>query len=180
MKALLACVLLSLPALAGAETYRLREEGDFVAAGYRLEAYDRFGWRAYRVSFDFGLDPATRTLSRGSTLKLELARRKGGAWSYTCKAKRERELSANVNFLYGTGISVVASCRLPAAKFAKAVGLDPEDVGQPTLVFEALIQGGQVTPGAQRGMSFAAVPASSELAPYAAAPDAEGLAVLFH
>lgn len=180
MRRALAVLLVLWPAPASAETYRLREEGDFSPAGYRVELYDRYGWRAYRVDFDFGLDPASRTLSRGSTLTLKLARRKGGAWSYTCKAKRERELTANVNFVYGAGISVVASCRLPPQKFAKAVDLDAEDAGQATLVFEAVIQEGKVSPGAQRGIALAAVPQSSDLSAYAFPPDAGSFAVLFH
>lgn len=179
MKRALAVLVLLLPALACAEAYQLRDEGDFSPAGYRVEVYDRYGWKVYRVDFDFGLDPASRRLARGSTLKLTIERQ-DGRWSYTCKAKREGELSANVNYLYGTGIAVVAACRLPAKKFAKAVDLDAEDVGQPTLVFEAVVQDGKVSAGVQRGVYFSGVPESSDLHEYASPPDAANLAVLFH
>ena len=65
--------------------------------------------------------------------------------------------------------------------FAKAVDLHHEDVGAPMFVFEAVIESGAVRAGGQRGLRFRpdAPVASLDLSPYAAAPDAAGLAVVF-
>ncbi|UPT74879.1 MAG: hypothetical protein M0D55_03970 [Elusimicrobiota bacterium] len=65
--------------------------------------------------------------------------------------------------------------------FAKAVDLHPDDVGAPVLVFEAVVEGGAARPGGQRGLRFRpdSPVASLDLSPYAASPDAAGLAVVF-
>src|SRR5579885_379322 len=108
MKALLA-VLLFIPAAASAGSYSLRDSGDFAPAGYRVEFADRFGWKSYRVDFNFGLDGGG-ALSRGSKLEVKIDRLDGRSWSYTCKAKGSDPMTANVNFLYGKGASVVVTC----------------------------------------------------------------------
>ncbi len=174
--------LLLLPAVGFAEKYSVRDEGDFMPAGHRVEFADRYGWRNYSVAFDFGLDQGGRALSRQSKLTVSIAKRDGKSWSYTCKAKGKAPLSANINFLYGRGISVVAECRIPEKEFAKAVELDPQDVGLPNFVFSAVIQDGEVKAGAQRGLYFMSGGQieSSELNVYAANnADPSSLAVVF-
>lgn len=180
MKLTLLAVLLLLPGLARAEQYSVKDQGDFEPNGTRVEFADRYGWVGYKVDFDFGLDDGGKTLSRRSKLKVTIERRDGSSWTYTCKAKGKDAMTANVNFLYGKGISVVADCKIPEKQFAKAVDLDAEDVGFPNLVFQAIIQDGQVRPGAQRGVYF--MPGgqieSTDLNAYASS-GSDGLAVVF-
>jgi hypothetical protein len=179
-KLTLLAALLAVPGLCFAEKYAIKDNGDFVPNGQRVEFHDRYGWVSYNVEFDFGLDDGGRALSRGSKLKIKIAKRDGSTWTHTCKAKGREAMSANINYLYGKGISVVADCRIPEKSFAKAVGLDPADVGFPNLVFQVIVQDGQVRPGAQRGVYF--VPGgqieSSDLNSYAS-NGADGLAVVF-
>lgn len=182
-KTILLGVLLVLPGLAAAEKYSIRDEGDFEPIGHRVEFADRYGWRSYQVDFDFSLDASGRTLAKDSKLTIRIARRDGRLWSYTCKQKKGKDaIFANVNMVYGKGISVVAECRIPEKEFAKAVNLHADDVGLPNLVFQAMIQNGEVRPGAQRGLYF--MPGgqieSSELNAYASlADDPTNLAVIF-
>ncbi|MBI3552217.1 MAG: hypothetical protein HY077_06845 [Elusimicrobia bacterium] len=185
MRLSMLAMLLLLPASSFAEKYELKDAGDFMpplGSQNRIEFADKYGWRNYSVDFDFGLDQGGRTLSRESKLTVHIVKRDGKTWSYTCKAKGSQPLMANVNFLYNKGISVVAECRIPEKDFAKAVGLDPQDVGLPSLVFQAMIQDGEVKVGAQRGLYF--IPGgqieSSELNAYAANnEDPTALAVVF-
>lgn len=182
MKLPMLAALVLLPRLSFAESYSIKDEGDFATAGQRVEFADRFGWRSYKVDFRFGLDAGSRALTRDSKLTVKIVKRDGKTWSYTCKAKGGQPMTANINFLYGQGISVVAQCRISEKDFAKAVDLDKDDVGIPNLVFQAMIQDGRVRTGAQRGLYF--LPGgqieSSELNAYAAAnDDPSSLAVVF-
>lgn len=179
--AALAAVLL-LPSLgSAAERYTLKDGGDFAPVGYRVEFADRYGWSGYQVNFDFGLEDGNRALTKDSKLSVKIIRNDGSTWSYTCKAKGSSPMWANINFLYGQGVSVVAECRIPEKKFAKAVGLDPDDVGVPNFVFQAVIKDGHVSPGDERGLYF--LPGGqiegSDLATYANAGDPSNLAVVF-
>ncbi len=180
MKNLLFAVLMLAPSVAWAQRYSLSDAGEFEPLGQRVEFADRFGWQGYKVDFDFSLDASGRSLADGSRLTLRIDKKGGGHWNYACKAGSSRELHANVNYLTG-GISVVASCRIEARSFAKAVELDSEDVGAPVVVFQALIADGKVLPGAQRGIHFepAVQIAAAELSAYTSADDASGLAVVF-
>ena len=161
--------------------YTLHDAGDFAPAGYRVEFADRYGWRGYQADFDFGLDLSGRALTRNSKLTVTIALRDGSNWSYTCKAKGCDGMSANINSVFGLGVSIVAECRIPETKFAKAVGLDPDDVGRPNLVFQAVLRDGEAHLGAQRGIYF--LPGgqieASELSAYAGANDPSALAVIF-
>jgi hypothetical protein len=121
-------------------------------------------------------------LSRDSKLKLRILKRDGSHWNYTCRGRGRSALNANINLLYGKGISVVVDCRVDEKAFSRAVDLDPEDVGMPNMVFHALIQDGKVSPGAQRGIFFQPADQSeaSELKSYVnAGDDPNGLAVVF-
>lgn len=181
MKNAIFALLMALPGLASAETYSLKDAGDFTPLGQRVEFADRYGWRRYEVDFNFGLEEGSRSLTRGSKLAVKILRRDGSTWKYTCKAKNEA-LSANVNFIHGRGISVVVDCRIGQKEFAKAVDLDKDDVGFPSLVFHAMIQDGQVTAGAQRGLYFSpgGQLESSEMNAYAAvSEDPSSLSVIF-
>jgi len=182
MKILALAILFLAPAVARAEKYSLHDAGEFQPLGYGIEFYDRFGWRSYQVDFHFDLDIANLTLGRDSRLKLRIDKRGGGHWNYSCKAGGRRRLAANVNALYGQGISVVVDCRIEKRSFAKAVALDPEEVGSPQLVFQALVKNGRALPGAQRGISLRAdgPGMAPELRPYVLAnDDPAGLAVVF-
>lgn len=181
MKNAILALLMALPGLVHAEAYSLKDAGDFAPLGQRVEFADRYGWRRYEVDFNFGLDESNRALTRGSKLAVKILRRDGSTWKYTCKAKNEA-LSANINFIHGRGISVVVDCRIDQKEFAKAVDLDKDDVGFPSLVFHAMIQDGQVTAGAQRGLYFSpgGQMESSEMNAYAAlSEDPTNLAVVF-
>jgi hypothetical protein len=183
MRGSVLAVLLAFPALASARTYSLSDSGDFAPAGLRVEFADRYGWTGYKARFDFGLDEERQALSADSKLSVEITKRDGSSWSYSCKAKKKNELSAGVNRSLGGGYLVVARCVIPESKFAKAVNLDAEDVGRPALVFEAIVQDGSARAGAQRGIEFmpGAGIESSDLSAYAQAATADltGLAVVF-
>lgn len=182
MKLTIAVLIAWMPLAAGAAEYKLADEGDFVPAGHRVEFADRFGWRRYKVNFDFSLDRSGRTLAKESRLEISIAKRDGKTWKYSCRGQGKHALSANVNYLQGKGISVVAECRIAEDDFAKAVDLDQEDVGAPTLVFHAVIREGKVVAGAQRGLYFLSGGQieSSELNAYASRDnDPSNLAVLF-
>lgn len=174
--------LLLLPGVCSAEKFAVRDEGDFAPSGRHVEFADRFGWKGYRVDFDFGFDEGRRSLARGSRLKIRIERKDGSSWSHACKAKGRGSLSASVNPVYNRGLSVVAECRVPAEDFAEAVGLHPDDVGLPMILFQVFVSDGKVVPGSQRGLYF--LPAgrieSSELGAYATGSDeATSLAVVF-
>jgi len=180
MKRILFAAALMFPGLARAHEYALHDAGEFQPLGQLVEFYDRFGWRSYEVEFDFGLDEAG--LSQGSRLDLRILRRDGSRWDYTCKTSGRRPLNANVNVLFDNRVSVVADCRIDERSFARAVDLHPDDVGAPDLVFQAIVQGGWASVGAQCGIVLQPAQQSSatELSPYLAArDDPGGLAVVF-
>jgi hypothetical protein len=182
MKNLLAALLLTLPSLARAHQYQLHDVGQFQPLGQAVEFYDRFGWRSYEVDFDFGLDQAGLSLTSDSRLALRILMRDGGRWDYTCKVSGRRSLNANINVLFDNRVSVVADCRIDVGSFAKSVDLHPDDVGAPDLVFQAIVQDGRVSAGAQCGIAISPAPqsAATELGPYlSAGEDAGGLAVVF-
>lgn len=174
---LLGLLLLSSSAFAG-ERLLVRDAGGFDLAGRTVEFPDRFGWKGYEAEFTFSFS-ADGTLAPGSRLNLVIARRGGGKWKYSCRASSD-ELTTRVVPLGGR-VSVIAECRVKPRAFAKAVDLDAEDVGAPVFVFEAVIEGGQARAGGQRGLRFRpdAPVASLDLSPFAASPDAGGLAVVF-
>jgi len=178
MKSFLLAALLGLPASAGAGEYELRDSGEFLPLGQHIEFFDRFGWRSYEV--DFGFDLEGGSLSGGSRLSVRILKKDGSRWSYSCKASRG--LTANINTLFDGRVSVVAGCRIDPRSFAKAVGLHAEDIGIPSLVFQAVVANGKAFPGAQRGIVLpqAAQSWATELSPYlASADDANSLAVMF-
>lgn len=177
IRALAAVLLLTSSAVAGGRV-SVRDAGGFDLSGRTIEFPDRFGWKAYEAEFDFSLDE-NGALSDASRLSVVIIRRGGQKWKYSCRASRE-ELTARVVPL-GVRTSVIAECRVKPKAFAKAVDLDPEDVGAPLFVFEAVLEGGKARAGGQRGLRFRpdAPVASLDLSPYAASPDAAGLAVIF-
>lgn len=170
-------LLLSSFAFAG-ERMTVRDAGGFDPSGRTVEFPDRFGWRGYEAEFSFSFDEDGR-LSDASRLNVVIARRGGGKWKYSCRASSE-DLTARVVPLGGR-ISVVAECRVKPKAFAKAVDLDPEDVGAPLFVFEAVVENGKARAGGQRGLRFRpdSPVASVDLSPFAVSPDAGGLALLF-
>lgn len=172
----LVLLLAALPARAG-QTMTVKDSGGFDPAGRTIEFPDRFGWQSYEAEFRFSLDDGGR-LADSSRLDLVIKRR-GGKWKYSCRVSSE-ELSARVVPLGGR-TSVIAECRVRPKAFAKAVDLHPDDVGAPLFVFEAVVEGGVARAGGQRGLRFRpdAPVASLDLSPYAASPDAAGLAVVF-
>ena len=170
-------LLLASPAFAG-ERMTVSDAGGFDLQGRTIEFPDRFGWRGYEARLTFSLDGAG-TSTDDARLDIVIARRGGGKWKYSCRASRD-ELSTRVVPLGGR-VSVIAECRVKPKAFAKAVDLHPDDVGAPVFVFEAVIEGGQARAGGQRGLRFRpdAPIASLDLSPFAASPDAGGLAVVF-
>ncbi|MBI4424612.1 MAG: hypothetical protein HY554_12845 [Elusimicrobia bacterium] len=152
---ILAAALLFASASAGAgERYTLKDEGVFAPTGRHVEFADRYGWRSYEAKFDFGFEADGRTLAPDSSLSVTIHRKEGGSWSYRCRARERREMWANVNHIYGKGLLVVAECRVRPDKFAGSVGLDADMVGDPTLVFSAMVRNGGVESGVQKGFYF--------------------------
>ena len=176
-RAVFCLLLLSSPAIAS-ERMTVRDAGGFDPAGRTIEFPDRFGWRGYEAEFSFAF-AGDGTLADGSRLNIAIARRGGGKWKYSCRSS-SGELTTRIVPLGGR-VSVIAECRVKPKAFAKAVDLDPEDVGAPSFVFEAVVEGGRARAGAQRGLRFQpnAPVASIDLGPFAANPDAGGLAVVF-
>ncbi len=150
--AILSLFVSLLGAAAGATQFSIEDSGDFLPTGQRVEFADRYGWKQYHIRFDFGLEAGGRSLTKDSKLTVRIERREGKDWVYSCRARGRDGLWANINFLHGKGISVVAECRIDSDDFAKAVDLEAEDVGIPNLVFHAIVQSGQARPGAQRGL----------------------------
>lgn len=138
-----------------AERYRLEDEGGFGYTGRRIEFANRYGWKSYKVDYKLDVDVAARRLNSRSRMKVTITRTDGSDWSYTCKAKHDAKMWANVNKLYGKGVSILTECRIPPGKFAKAVGLDADLVGDPTLVFHVMVKGGEARSGVQKGFYFA-------------------------
>ena len=116
-------------------------------------------------------------------MKLSIVRRDGSKWSTKCKAKHSDRMWANVNRLYNKGVSVLAECRIPPAEFAKLVKLDKGLVGEPTLVFQAMVKGGEAEAGIQKGFYFlnAAEIEAGELSGYSTREgDPSALSVVFN
>lgn len=165
-----------------ADRYSVSDEGGFGATGRHIEFSSRYGWESYAIDYDFGLEMAERRIDRKSSLRLTIRRNDGSSWSYRCRAKDTREMWANINLLYGKGVSVMTECRIDPAKFAKAVGLDADLVGEPTLVFHVMIKEGKAVSGIQKGFYFLAGGQieASPLSQYATKyDDPSELAVLF-
>lgn len=157
MKRLIAAVALAVLASGGAfaeDRYEVKDRGGFGSTGRLVEMASRFGWDSYEVSFDFALEPGQRSISKSSVLKLTINRRDGSRWSTKCKAKNADRMWVNVNRLYNKGVSVLAECRIPAGEFARLVKLDEGLVGDPTLVFQAMVKEGAAEAGIQKGLYF--------------------------
>lgn len=156
MKRLVAVLALAVLASGASaeDRYKVADRGGFGATGRLVEMATRFAWDSYEAVFDFGVEPGGRTVTRDSTLKLTIARRDGSTWSTKCKAKHEDRMWANVNRLYNKGVSVLAECRIPPKEFGKLVGLDAGLVGEPTLVFQAMVKDGRAEAGIQKGLYF--------------------------
>lgn len=157
----------------------VRDAGGFDPAGRTSEFHDRFGWSGYEAEFSFSLDD-DGALSGSSRLEIAIKRRGGGKWKYACRASKD-DLNARVVPGMGGRVSVIAECRVKPKAFAKAVDLDPEDVGAPAFIFEAVLEGGAARAGGQRGLRFRPdrPVASIDLSPYASNSEAAGLALVF-
>lgn len=185
MKRLIAAALLAVLAsgASASDRYEVKDRGGFGSTGRLVEMATRFAWDSYEVSFDFGLEPTQRNISRDSVLKLSITRRDGSRWSTKCKAKHADRMWANVNRLYNKGVSVLAECRIPPGEFARLVKLDEGLVGGPTLVFQAMVKDGAAEAGIQKGFYFlnAAEIEAGELSTYSTREgDPSALSVVFH
>ncbi|MFH1723860.1 MAG: hypothetical protein ABII00_04470 [Elusimicrobiota bacterium] len=149
--------ILALAASASAaEKYSVRDTGGFASTGRHVEFVKRYGWRSYEVEYDFGIDLSSKRLTRDSKLRVKITKTDGDTWSYRCRAKEARRMWANINMLYGKGISVMTECRVEPKKFAKAVGLDADLVGEPTIVFHVMIKDGEARAALHKGFYFVA------------------------
>ena len=185
MKRLIAVAVLAVLASGASaeDRYVVKDKGGFGATGRLVEMATRFAWDSYEATFDFGLEPTQRSITRDSVLKLSITRRDGSTWSTKCKAKHSDRMWANVNRLYNKGVSVLAECRIPPAEFAKLVKLDKGLVGEPTLVFQAMVKSGQAEAGIQKGFYFlnAAEIEAGELSGYSTREgDPSALSVVFN
>lgn len=184
MKRVLALVAVAMLATGASakDRYQVTDKGGFASTGRHVEMASRFGWAAYQADFDFGIDLAKRGLTKDSTLKLTIVRHDGSKWSTKCKAKKG-QMWGNVNMLLGKGISVLTECRIDPAAFADLVDLDEGLVGEPTLVFQAMVNNGRAAAGVQKGFYFlsAAEIEVGELAGFATREsDPSNLGVLFN
>lgn len=164
-----------------ARDYHAEDRGAFASTGRFVEMSDRYGWQSYEIVFDFSLDGDAELFGTGATLELTIKKLDGGSWSYRCKQSRG-ELTGRAAKLYGRGISVTAECKVPPKRFAGAVGVDWDMVGQPTLVFQALVKEGKAVPGFQKGFYVLAGNniEGSEMAQYVTpSADPTNLSVLF-
>ncbi|MFA5138379.1 MAG: hypothetical protein WC728_04025 [Elusimicrobiota bacterium] len=151
----LAAFFLLAGSASAAERYVVEDTGGFGSTGRFVEFASRYGWNGYHVKFKFGLDMGERALTPDSDLRLTITRRDGSTFEYRCKASRERDrMWANINMLYSKGISVMTECGIDPGKLAKAVGMDEDMMGQPTLVFHVMIKDGQAAAGVQKGLYF--------------------------
>lgn|GEM_PF-2352755 len=168
---------------AHAETYSVVDAGGFGSTGRFVEFDGNYGWSSYEARFDFTLDSAGRSVEK-ARLDLTVLRRDGGRWSYRCRpSDGDLFAHARVNNLYGQGVSVLVECRVEPKRFARSVGLAPEFVGEPVLVFQALIRDGRAQAGRQKGFYFLTSESSVDgpLSPYLSAEaDPSNLAVLFN
>lgn len=180
--AVLALAAVCASGAAAADRYQVKDRGGFGATGRLVEMASRFGWDHYEADFDFGLDSSARGITKDSVLRLTIHRRDGSRWSAKCKAKKG-QMWANVNMLYGKGTSVLAECRIDPSAFAKLVDLDEGLVGEPTLVFQAMVRNGEAEAGIQKGFYFLAANEidKGELAPFAVREgDPSALGVVFN
>jgi hypothetical protein len=180
----LVCVLACFWAQAAqaGERYSVQDEGGFSSTGRLVEVPDRYHWQSYEIKFDFSLDMESRSLTKDSTLSLKLLMKDDRVWSYRCRASDRRKMWANINQIFGKGISVLAECAVSPESFAKSMGLNPELVGQPVVVFHATIQRGVAKSGSQKGIYFvsSAKLHKGPLSPYASRnADPSELGVLF-
>lgn len=186
MKRLIAAVALAVLASGSAsaeDRYEVKDRGGFGSTGRLVEMASRFGWDSYEVNFDFGLDQGQRSIAKNSVLKLTINRRDGSRWSTKCKAKNADRMWVNVNRLYNKGVSVLAECRIPPGEFARLVKLDEGLVGDPTLVFQAMVKEGAAESGIQKGLYFlnAAEIEAGELASFSTREgDPSALSVVFN
>lgn len=185
MKRFIAAVVLALAASGASaeDRYEVKDRGGFGSTGRLVEMASRFGWDHYEVDFDFGLEPTQRGITKDSVLKLSITRRDGSSWSTKCKAKKSDRMWANVNRLVNKGVSVLAECRIPPREFARLVKLDEGLVGEPTLVFQAMVKGGEAEAGLQKGLYFlsAAEIEAGELSSFSTREgDPSALSVLFN
>ena len=177
-----AAVLVLSVSASAAEKYRVKDSGGFGPTGRYIEFASRYGWKAYEVDFKFGVDWDRRVLSEKSKLTVKITKNDGKTWKYKCRAKDRREMWANINKLYGKGISVLTECRIDPKDFGKAVGLDYDLVGEPTLVFQVMIKNEEAEAGVHKGMYFlsAGQIAASPMNQYATKiDDPSNLGVLF-
>jgi len=151
--AVCACIALAGSA-AAAERFSVTDKGGFGNTGRLVEFANRYAWQSYEIKYEFGLDMESRSLTRKSQLNLTVHRTDGSKWEYRCRASEAGAMWANVNMIYGKGVSVLTECRISPKKFAKAVTLNEELVGEPTLVFHVMIKDGQATAGLHKGFYF--------------------------
>lgn len=181
--AALAVAVLAASHAAAKERFAVRDHGGFGSTGRLVEMASRFGWESYDADFKFGIDADRHSLSSDSKLKLTITRHDGSTWSTKCKAKDDRQMWANINMLYGKGTSVLVECRVSPREFGDLVGLDAGLVGQPTLVFQAMVRDGRAEAGIQKGFYFlsAAQIEAGELSSFATTEgDPSALGVIFN
>jgi len=153
--ALIALALLSLPSSA-ADRFHVKDKGGFAPTGRFIEFPSRYGWKSYEVDYDFGIDTAKHRLTRRSTLRITIHRKDGTTWKHKCRAKNTREMWANISQHYNKSITVLTECRIDPKKFARSINVDYDLVGEPTLVFQVMINSDDAQTGAHKGMYFVA------------------------
>ncbi|MFA6030260.1 MAG: hypothetical protein WC969_10430 [Elusimicrobiota bacterium] len=139
---------------ASAERYKVSDEGGFGSTGRFVELSSRFGWESYEVRFEFSLEPGERVLGNNSKLEIAIKRRDGSRWRHRCRVDEEGSMKVNINPRVGGGTSVLVECAILPKLFAKAVGVPVDLVGEPTLVFHAIVEGKEARAGVQKGFYF--------------------------
>jgi hypothetical protein len=182
--AIVLLAVLCLASTAKAERYSVTDKGGFGITGRVVELPDRFGWLSYEIKYDFSVDFSARRLGEDSKLEITINKNDGGRWRYRCRASSdEHRMWANINPLYGRGVQVLTECRVDPRHFSRAVGLRPQEVGAPTIVFGVRILDGKAEAGIQKGFYFlsGSETEGSSMSQYVSQePDPSDLGVIFN
>ncbi|MBI5244966.1 MAG: hypothetical protein HY922_14970 [Elusimicrobia bacterium] len=176
-------VSLCLTPAAKAERFSVTDKGGFGTTGRLVEFSSRFGWLSYEIKYDLSVDLNKRRLGENSKLEIAIHKNDGSRWRYRCRASSDdHRMWANINQIYGKGVQVMTECRLDPRQFSRSVDLNPEEVGEPTLVFAVRIMDGKAEAGVHKGLYFLGEAAEGgSMSPYMSPePDPSNLGVIFN
>lgn len=145
-----AIVLLGTVAAAQEERYALSEDGRFGKTGQPIEFYHRYGWESYSVDLEFGVTDDGE-LTSDSTLDVKIRKTEGGRWSYRCRLS-DGNTQATVKNISKTVTTILFECKIRPGRFAKAAGVDADQVADARLVYQVVMRDGVPSAGRWRGI----------------------------